>query len=214
MQKDATIVAPFAATRIGVAEFDHLSWQDAQPVHIQRLWSGAKAPAARHAEARIIWTDEALTVRFICNQLEPPLVNPHPDLSRKKIGLWETDVCELFIAPGSQTPGRYLEFEVAPTGEWIDLVIDFTTGERQTDWEFHSGMIAAASVSDGTVAMAMQVPWSQSLSRPKPNDVWRGNLFRCSGVGNERYLAWQPTGTPEPLFHVPEAFGWIQFVRE
>ncbi len=39
-----------------------------------------------------------------------------------------------------------------------------------------------------------------------------GNLFRCIGVGNERYLAWQPTGTPEPLFHVPEAFGWIQFV--
>ena len=213
MERDATIVAPFAATRIGVAEFDHPSWQDAQPVHIQRLWSGAEAPASRHAEARIIWTDEALTVRFICNQLEPLLVNPHPDLSQKKIGLWETDVCELFIAPGSETPTRYLEFEVAPTGEWIDLIIDFTSGERQTDWEFHSGMIAAARVSDATVALAMQVPWSHALPRPEPNDVWRGNLFRCTGAGTERYLAWQPTGTPEPLFHVPEAFGWIQFVR-
>lgn len=213
MENDATIVAPFAATRIGVAEFDHPSWQDAQPAHIGRLWSGDEAPASRHAEARIIWTDEALTVRFVCNQLEPFLVNQHPDLSRKTIGLWETDVCELFIAPGSETPDRYLEFEVAPTGEWIDLGIDFTSGERQTDWELHSGMIAAVRDSDSVVAMAMQLPWSQLLPRPKPNDVWRGNLFRCTGVGNERYLAWQPTNTPEPLFHVPEAFGWIQFVR-
>ncbi|MGI8835473.1 MAG: carbohydrate-binding family 9-like protein [Pyrinomonadaceae bacterium] len=212
MQKDATIVAPFTATNISVAEFDHSFWQAAPPASIHRLWSGTEAPASRHAEARIIWNDETLTVRFICNQLEPLLVNSHPDLSRKKIGLWETDVCELFIAPGSETPSRYLEFEVAPTGEWIDLVIDFTSGERRTNWEFHSGMIAATLVSDGVVAMAMQVPWNESLPKPEPNDVWRGNLFRCIGVGNERYLAWQPTGTPEPLFHVPDAFGWIQFV--
>ncbi len=120
-------------------------------------------------------------MRFICNQLEPLLVNSHPDLSRKKIGLWETDVCELFIAPESETPSRYLEFEVAPTGEWIDLVIDFESGERQTDWEYQSGMIAEARVSDGVVAMAMQLPWSRLLPRPEPNDVWRQSLslYRC-----------------------------------
>ena len=209
---DATIAAPFTSTNIGVDEFDHPFWQTARPVSIHRLWSGAEAPSSRHAEARIIWSEQSLTVRFICNQLEPLLVNPHPDLTRKKIGLWETDVCELFIAPGPETPSRYLEFEVAPTGEWIDLVIDFTSGERQTDWQFHSGMLAAARVSEGAVAMAMQIPWSASLPKPNSRDVWRANLFRCIGLGSERYLAWQPTGTPEPLFHVPEAFGRLEFV--
>ncbi len=211
MQKAATIVAPYIVTNISVAEFDHPFWQTAQPASIRRLWSGAEAPASRHAEARIIWSDQSLTVRFICNQFEPLLVNPDPDLSQKKIELWETDVCELYIAPGSETPTRYLEFEVAPTGEWIDLVIEFVQGERQTDWEFHSGMTAAGGVSEGVVAMAMQIPWSASFPKPNSHDVWRANLFRCIGLGNERYLAWQPTGTPEPLFHVPEAFGWIEF---
>jgi hypothetical protein len=42
--------------------------------------------------------------------------------------------------------------------------------------------------------------------------VWRINLFRCVGVGDDRYLAWQPTYTAEPSFHVPEVFGWLDFL--
>jgi hypothetical protein len=31
-------------------------------------------------------------------------------------------------------------------------------------------------------------------------------------MGDERYLAWQPTYTAAPSFHVPEVFGWLEFV--
>ena len=212
MQNDLTIAAQFVETEVSVGDLDQAAWATTRPAYIQRYWSGAEAPASRHAEARCIWSAKSLTVRFLCQQHEPLVVSSDPELHKKTIGLWERDVCELFIAPDATTPHRYLEFEVAPTGEWLDLIIEFVGGERHTDWEFSSGMTAAARVRDQEVMMAMQIPWSRSLPKPDINDVWRANLFRCVGLGSERYLAWQPTRTPEPNFHVPEAFGRLEFI--
>ncbi|MDQ1636700.1 MAG: hypothetical protein QOF62_39 [Pyrinomonadaceae bacterium] len=212
MHDRSTIVAPFTETDVSVAGFEHPAWAIAQPAIIHRYWSGADAPPSRHAEARIIWSAEALTVRFECKQTEPLLINDFRQLEKKTIGLWERDVCEFFVAPDSAQPNRYLEFEVAPTGEWLDLVIEFIGGVRHTDWDFNSGMTAAARVAGEEIMIGMRLPWSESLPRPQVGDVWRANLFRCVGLGDERYLAWQPTGTSQPNFHVPEAFGRLEFV--
>lgn len=212
MQDRSTIVAPFTETDVSVGDFEHPAWADAQPAYIHRHWSGAEAPPSRHAEARLIWSTEALSLRFECEQTEPLLINTLPQLDKKTIGLWERDVCEFFVAPGAAEPNRYLEFEVAPTGEWLDLAIELIDGVRHTDWEFHSGMTAAARVAGEQVMIGMRVPWSESLPRPQVGHVWPANLFRCVGLGDERYLAWQPTGTSQPNFHVPEAFGRLEFV--
>jgi hypothetical protein len=212
MHDRSTIVAPFTETDVSVAGFEDPAWAIAQPAFIHRYWSGADAPPSSHAEARIIWSAEALTLRFECKQTEPLLINDFPQLNKKTIGLWERDVCEFFVAPDSAQPNRYLEFEVAPTGEWLDLVIEFIGGVRHTNWDFNSGMTAAARVAGEEIMIGMRLPWSESLPRPQVGDVWRANLFRCLGLGDERYLAWQPTGTSQPNFHVPEAFGRLEFV--
>jgi hypothetical protein len=211
MQDRPAIVAPFTETDISVGDFQHTAWSNAKPAFIHRYWSGADAPPSHHAEARIIWSAAALTVRFECRQTDPPIVSPLPQLQQKTIGLWERDVCEFFVAPDAAQPNRYLEFEVAPTGEWLDLAIELIEGLRHTDWEFHSGIKVAAHVAGEQVLLGMRLPWSRSLQRPQVGDVWRANLFRCIGAGDERYLAWQPTGTLQPNFHVPEAFGRLEF---
>ncbi|MGH9959146.1 MAG: carbohydrate-binding family 9-like protein [Pyrinomonadaceae bacterium] len=37
-------------------------------------------------------------------------------------------------------------------------------------------------------------------------------MFRCVGTGKDRgYLAWQPTRTEQPNFHIPKVFGWLIF---
>jgi len=212
MRTDKTIAAQFTGTNVPVGDFDHPAWETAQPTYIYRYWSGAAAPPSRHAEARTIWSEQSLTARFACRQNEPLVVSANPQLHEKTIGLWERDCCEFFVAPDAARPHRYLEFEVAPTGEWLDLAIELIDGVRNTDWEIHSGMTAAARVSNDEVMIAMQIPWSRSVPKPNAQDVWRANLFRCIGLGSERYLAWQPTRTPEPNFHVPEAFGRLEFV--
>ena len=209
-----TIEARRASAELQVANFAHGDWERARPVRIARYWSGAEAPTRRQAEARLLWTDEALYARFLCRQEEPLVVCAAPQVERKTIGLWERDVCEIFIAPDASAPERYFEFEIAPTGEWLDLAIHQLAEERVTDWEYRSGLEAAARVLEREVVMALRVPWVAFGKRPKSGEEWRANLFRCVGAADERgYLAWQPTRTERPNFHVPAAFGRLRFVE-
>ncbi len=186
----------------------------ARSVRVRSDWSGAAAARGSAFDAQLVWTNSALLVRFDCEQARAPIITADPVLDMKTIGIWERDVCEIFIAPDRNEPRKYFEFEVAPTGEWLDLAIDMTSGERVTDWKYNSGMEAAARIGDGKVTMAMKIPWEAFGRRPKAGDVWLGNIFRCVGEGETRgYLAWQPTMTEKPNFHVPEAFGEFVFTK-
>ncbi len=193
-------------------DLEHAVWEAARPVGLTRYWSGVFAPPERHAEARAVWSDEALCVRFDCRQAEPPVINRTPQVTQKTNGLWERDVCEIFIAPDAFEPERYFEFEIAPTGEWLDLAIRQLPDRRETDWGYASGMTAAAHIREGRITMAMRLPWQAFGRAPQRDERWRVNLFRCIGSGAGRgYLAWQPTRTAQPNFHVPQAFGWLFF---
>ena len=129
------------------------------------------------------------------------------------MGLWDRDVCEIFIAPDRNVVERYFEFEAAPTGEWIDVAIHWTPEKRESDWEFASHMTTAARVETERVTIGMRIPWNHWIHQPQKNERWRINLFRCVGKDPDRgYLAWQATKTPEPNFHVPQVFAWLVFV--
>jgi alpha-galactosidase len=206
--------AEYVTAPMGVDDFENEAWQRCRPVTIAHEWSGAPAPVERHAEVRICWSDEALHVRFVGNQHGQLIVSPEPRTDRKTLGLWDRDVCEIFIAPNVDEPSHYFEFEAAPTGEWVDLAIVLTPEGRQTDWDFQSGMRTAARLEETRIKVAMKIPWSASIPKPDKTDRWLINLFRCVGPeAPERYLAWRPTGTPEPNFHVPAAFGPLDFSR-
>lgn len=212
MPGSEVVHAPFVSAAVGVNDFAGEVWEQCRPVTIARLWSGAPAAVERYAEARVCWSDEALHVRFVGTQHEPLIVSAEPITDRETLGLWDRDVCEIYLAPNPETPGRYFEFEAAPTGEWVDLGIVVTAEGRRTDWDYSSGFTVAARLSETQLTIAMSIPWSDSIPKPKPNDRWLVNLFRCVGPeAPDRYLAWRPTGTPEPNFHVPEAFGSLVF---
>lgn len=189
-------------------------WADAKPIRVGTNWDGSAAPDGRHFTIRMLWSSSALYVRFEANQSEPLVVSESPDRSKKTMKLWDRDVCEIFLAADPKQPRKYLEFEVAPTGEWIDLAIDYTGEKRETDWDFKSGMESAAKIENAKVVMAMKIPWSGFGAIPKAGDVWSGNLFRCIGKDATRgYLAWNPTMTEKPNFHVPEKFGEFVFEK-
>lgn len=199
---------------VSAPELDHDAWSSAQTVRIKRYWSGEEAPTGRHLEARLLWSDAALHVRFVGAQNEPLIVSRKPQTEHKTIGLWDRDVCEIFVAPFASEPDRYLEFEAAPTGEWLDLAIQKIGDARETDWEFHSGMTTAARISETCVTIAMRIPFEALGGVPEVGTRWRANLTRCIGAGETRgYLAWRPTYTERPDFHVPDAFGEIIFKR-
>jgi cellulose/xylan binding protein with CBM9 domain len=206
------IEAHFTPADLAVNDLQNAAWDKALAVKIDHYWSGDAAPAGRHAEARILWSTKALHIRYVCNQAEPLVVSDHPQNKTKTMQLWDRDVCEIFIAPDPHLIEKYLEFEVAPSGEWLDVAIDLTSGQRESDWKFNSHMTAAARVAKDRVTMAMRIPWNHWIHEPQKGERWRVNLFRCVGKDPDRgYLSWQATRTPEPSFHVPKAFGWLVF---
>ncbi len=214
MSASNSIEALYTKVDLTADQIEHPEWNKARPVPITQYWSGVQAPTSRQAEARLIWSDEALGVRFVCRQDEPLVVSANPQTKKKTLGLWDRDVCEIFVAPDPGQPDRYFEFEAAPTGEWIDLAIHWKPESRETDWEFNSGMTAAARVDKKQVIIVMRIPWDDWIHKPQHGERWRVNLFRCVGSGKNRgYLAWQPTRTAEPNFHVPQAFGALVFGR-
>jgi Carbohydrate family 9 binding domain-like len=201
------IVAPFVNEPVSESV-----WQHCGPARINHYWSGQVAKPERHAEARICWSEEAIHVRFVCKQHEPLIVAANPVTDKKTLGLWDRDVCEIFLAPQAQNPWRYFEFEAAPTGEWVDLGILVKPSGRETDWDFRSGMTTTALVENTQLTIAMRIPWSHAIQKPEVGDEWKVNVFRCVGPESDtRYLAWRPTKTEEPNFHVPEAFGSLRF---
>ena len=190
------------------------AWTKTASVVVEKYWSGKAAPAGRRFSARLLWSDTALYVRFEADQAEPLVVSERPDLTKKIRGLWDRDVCEIFIAPDKKDRNKYFEFEIAPTGEWIDLGIEVTPEERLTDWDYKSNMQSAVRVETNKIVMAIKILFASLGETPKVGDIWLGNLFRCVGKDPARgYLAWQPTKTKEPAFHVPKAFGEFIFVK-
>lgn len=209
---DSVIEAQHIPNDLPLGDLASREWEKPAPVQIERYWSGQPAPQSRHATARILWSKKALYVRFVCRQGEPLVINDKPRSDKKTIGLWDRDVCEIFIAPDPNVVERYFEFEAAPTGEWLDVAIHWTAEKRESDWDFNSQMTASGHPTADRVTIAMRIPWNHWIHEPQKGERWRANLFRCVGAGASRgYLAWQPTRTAEANFHVPQVFGWLVF---
>jgi hypothetical protein len=194
------------------ADFTHPAWRTATPLAIDRLWSGAPAPPELATTARLLWTAADLWVGFSCAYTELDLdADVDPDVERH--ALWERDVCEIFVrSPREPHAASYKEFEVAPTGQWCDLAIH--RPRVDVDWRWQSGMRAAAAIdaASSTWHAVMAVPLPAFGVTPAVGDRWHVNLFRIARVrGIRQYLAYAPTNTPTPDFHVPEALVPLQF---
>lgn len=197
-----------------ISELENKAWEKAKNVTVDKYWSGENAPKGRQFKTKLLWSDTAVYVRFEANQSEPLIVSEKPNLTSKTRGLWDRDVCEIFLAPNKETPRKYYEFEIAPNGEFIDLGIYQMPDKRETEWDYASGMQSKSVIGKDKVWMAIKVEWKAFGAVPNAGDVWLGNIFRCVGKGATRgYLAWSPTLTKEASFHVPEKFGEFEFVK-
>ena len=183
------------------------AWQTASPVALDRIWSGEPAAAVLGTTARVVWTVDHLWFGFDCRFTELD-VDAGGDASVERVGLWERDVCEAFVrSPREPRPDSYKEFEVAPTGQWCDLAID--RPHTDVNWRWQSGIATAAHVdaAAGVWRAVMRIPFAAFGVTPQAGDHWHVNLFRISRLhGVRQYLAYAPTGTATPDFHVPERF--------
>ena len=86
------VEARFTPTDLDVNDFQSREWDQAKPAPIDRYWSGELAPIGRQAEARLLWSENALHVRFVCQQNEPLVIGDYPQDKIKTMYLWDRDV--------------------------------------------------------------------------------------------------------------------------
>ncbi len=203
------IVASYVAAEIGLdAGHPATEWQSAQPIVFCADWQGKNPDEKRETRVRALWSSQTLYLRFECRHRELFLFEDS-DSNGRRDHLWDRDVAEAFLQPDPAREHYYREFEVSPNGMWIDLDI-FPGGLA----DLKSGMKKSVVLNDKDRRWAAElaIPMNVLTRKFDPKAVWRANFFRVEGKKEPRaYLAWRPTGTPEPNFHVPAAFGRFRF---
>jgi alpha-galactosidase len=186
-------------------------WQHADPVVFSSDWQGKNPDPGRQTEVRILWSQQTLYLRFECRYRELYLFeDSEPDGRRDH--LWDRDVAEAFLQPDPSRPRFYREFEVSPNGMWIDLDI-FPVGLANLKSGLQRSVMVNPEVH--TWAAELAIPMRALTSQFDPSKIWRANFYRIEGSKEPRtYLAWQPTHTATPNFHVPSAFGSLRFAGE
>jgi hypothetical protein len=168
-------------------------------------------------EVRAFYTDTDLYLLFVSPYTELNLWLP-PDPSKDHLKLWDRDVVEFFLGDDWTDIKHYREFEIAPTGDWVDLAIDL--GKEKYEAEWNSGWQRQGRIDEANHVWyaAARVPLKSVSERPvKPGTKWRANLYRIDGLGEDpqrHFMCWQPTCVVnrDPN-HVPEHFGTLIFTK-
>jgi alpha-galactosidase len=186
------------------------TWETAPPVCFSADWQGKNADRQRETQVRLLWNPEFLFVRFDA-RYRGISVFADSEASERRDGLWDRDVCEVFLQPRGSHASCYKEIELAPNGLWLDLEI--TPAEKR---DLRSGLRRRVNIDERTKQWhgVVTLPMKSLAARFEMPAVWRVNFFRVEGAVEPRfYSAWRPTNTPAPNFHVPEAFGALVFTE-
>lgn len=211
---------PAPASQIVAAYIDHEiavnvahsapEWERAHPILFSSDWQGKNPDPSRQTEVRILWSEQTLYIRFECHYQELYIFEDS-EANGRRDHLWDRDVAEAFLQPDPSRPRFYREFEVSPNGMWIDLDI-FPGGLADLKSGLQRSVAVNAESHIWTAELA--IPMRALTAQFDPTKTWRANFYRIEGSKEPRaYLAWQPTRTPTPNFHVPSAFGSLRFAR-
>jgi alpha-galactosidase len=204
----------FAVRMVGAADTEGFpperTWETAPPVCFAADWQGKNVDRQRETQARVLWNAEFLFLRFDA-RYRSITVFADAELSGRRNGLWDRDVCEVFLQPPGSAARAYKEIEVAPNGFWVDL--DIAPGEKR---DLRSGLRRRVNIDEARRQWdaVLALPMRSVIERFEMPAVWKVNFFRVEGAAEPRfYSAWRPTNTAEPNFHVPEAFGMLVFTE-
>jgi len=182
--------------------------EKAPAIQFDHDWQGKNADPQSATAVRLLWTPDALYLRFLA-RYRSITVFTDAEPNGRRDQLWERDVAEVFLQPPGSGARHYKEIEVSPNGLWIDLEIA-PGGKR----DLQSGLRRRVRVDEQnkTWVAELALPMKSLTADFDPTKAWRVNFFRVEGVSEPRfYAAWRPTETPAPNFHVPEAFGKLVF---
>lgn len=202
------------ASRIGddfelTGRLEGAAWGRTGVARLEYTLREGEARPGLATEARALWSAGHLYLGFRGPFTELTVFDP-PLQEGERRGLWDRDVVEAFIGTDPGRTDRYTEYEVAPTNERLDLLIE----EGQGTLEWGSGFTSASHVdrSARVWTVEMKIPMKALVAGvPEVGTRWRLNLYRHDRAG-KAFLAWSPTGTGTA--HTPGRFGVLELVGD
>jgi predicted TIM-barrel fold metal-dependent hydrolase len=184
------------------------AWQNAQPARVEYGSAKYDARPELATSVRVLYSDRYIYFGWEC---------PFTKLTTfdkaipggERMGLWERDVVEVFIGSDSKNINRYAEYEVAPTNEKLDVLLNLPAKDFAWDGRCESAVKVNQRSKIFTVEMRMPLELL-STGPPRAGDHWRLNLYRCDKANNG-YLAWSPV--LKGSFHTPEKFAVLEFTQ-
>lgn len=166
---------------------------------------------------RLAWSPARLHVLFDCEDDDP-----WGTFLRRDEPLYQEEVVEVFLAPGSATPAEYVEIEVSPLGALFDARIS-NPNSRRSDleadlaWDCPGIAWRAGREEKGRGWWAaLALPWASigggAGAGGSPSAVWRANFYRIDRPRDGRpaeFSAWSPTFADPADFHLPARFGTL-----
>jgi hypothetical protein len=200
------LLVPRFAHALALAETQGGFWSAVPPVRLHDVVTGGNP--RQMTELRVAATDHDLRVLFTV--VDDYVWATH---TQRKAPLYNEEVVEVFLDPVGDL-GAYFEIELNPLGAVLDLLIRRNMRGLLKDfrWKCEGLETRVARNDDGWTA-ELAIPWSGLVTeRPTAGTRWRANFTRIDRPqGQPRELsAWSQTG--QPLFHVPERFGVLEFV--
>lgn len=185
----------------------HGSLDGAKPVTFDTDWSGASTGIA--TSVRAAWTNEALLVRFVLSGAGLNVDESRPtETERDK--LYEEDCVELFFTPAAADPSHYYEIELGPRGHFFDLEVHRGAKldvKKAIAWSSAPKITTAVDAAKHTATIEASFRAPEIVKALQAGASLPFALYRMEGKSPRKYLAWSPTLTPKPDFHVPSKFG-------
>lgn len=179
----------------------------ATPIRFDTDWSGAATGIV--TTVRAAWTPEALRIRWTLSGAGLQVDTSRPiETEREK--LYEEDCVELFFTPDASEPGHYYEVEIGPRGHFFDLEVHRGAKldpKKAIGWSSGPKIKTTADPDRHTATIEAELRAPEITKALEAGASLPFALYRMEGKSPRRYLAWSPTRTPKPDFHVPGAFG-------
>ncbi len=194
------------------------AWKSVPPVDDFQFpwWTEGKKEKTK---AKLLWDDRYLYVSFVCED-----AHIWAEHTERDSPVYKDDCVEIFTSPNPDNLMDYFNIEMNVKGISLDYQHPEGPGSK-VPWDPDirvatsiNGTLNDDSDTDSLWTLEVAIPFAAfshvaKNTPPQPGDDWRLNLHRLGGQTNFQHSQWNPSKSEKVLFHAPEFFGRVTFVK-
>ncbi len=214
-------VPRFTSPPQGDAGWDSSPWKNIESERMAN-YMGEKPGHFPKAEVKIAYDDRYIYLMFrVADRYVRAVAPAHQD------NVWEDSCVEFFFTPDSDLSRGYFNLEMNCGGTLLfhfqpgsgkeRIVIPRHECNRIRRWHSLPRIVDPEIAEPVTWTVEYRLPMALlekycKVISPAPGVEWRANFYKCADkTSHPHWLTWSPVDFPKPNFHLPRAFGILEF---